>query len=129
MLEFNKSTNIINYYEQSKAVAVVKEDMEVDYKMNTAKLAGIQAGTRRLEEKLQIQENIQDLYLQTAKQILSKIEKNDDLYAELTRTLLTHLDNDKNAFLNRVVQLLKLRDQWMISFFDKAPSFTSCEYH
>jgi ATP-dependent helicase/nuclease subunit A len=67
----------------------------------------------------EIQENIQDLYVQTAKQILSKIEKNDDLYAELTRTLLTHLDNDKNAFLKRVVQLLKLRDQWMISFFDK----------
>ena len=67
----------------------------------------------------EIQENIQDLYLQTAKQILSKVEKNDDLYAELTRTLLTHLDNDKNAFLKRVVQLLKLRDQWMISFFDK----------
>lgn len=59
LLEFNKSSNIINYYEQSKAVAVVKEDMEVDYKMNTAKLAGIQAGTKRLEEKLQIQENIQ----------------------------------------------------------------------
>jgi hypothetical protein len=29
LLEFNKSYNIINYYEQSKAVAVVKEeDME-----------------------------------------------------------------------------------------------------
>jgi ATP-dependent helicase/nuclease subunit A len=67
----------------------------------------------------EIQENIQDLYLQTAKQILSKIEKKDDLYAELTRTLLAHLDNDKNAFLMRIVQLLKLRDQWMISFFDK----------
>jgi len=67
----------------------------------------------------EIQENIQDLYLQAAKQILSKIEKKDDLYAELTRTLLAHLDNDKNAFLMRIVQLLKLRDQWMISFFDK----------
>lgn len=67
----------------------------------------------------EIQENIQDLYFQTAKQILSKIEKKDDLYAELTRTLLAHLDNDKNAFLMRIVQLLKLRDQWMISFFDK----------
>jgi ATP-dependent helicase/nuclease subunit A len=67
----------------------------------------------------EIQENIQDLYLQAAKQILSKIEKKDDLYAELTRVLLTHLDNDKNAFLMRIVQLLKLRDQWMISFFDK----------
>jgi ATP-dependent helicase/nuclease subunit A len=67
----------------------------------------------------EIQKNIQDLYLQTAKQILSKIERKDDLYAELTRTLLAHLDNDKSAFLMRIVQLLKLRDQWMISFFDK----------
>lgn len=67
----------------------------------------------------EIQENIQDLYLQAAKKILSKIEKKDDLYAEPTRALLRHLDNDKNSFLNRIIELLKLRDQWMISFFDK----------
>jgi succinoglycan biosynthesis transport protein ExoP len=59
LLEFNKSSNIINYYEQSKAIAVVKEELEVDYKMNVAKLVGIQAGTKRLEEKLQMQEAIQ----------------------------------------------------------------------
>ncbi len=59
LLEFNKSSNIINYYEQSKAVAVVKEELEVDYKMKVAELAGIQAGTKRLEDKLQLQEVIQ----------------------------------------------------------------------
>ena len=59
LLEFNKRTNIINYYEQSKAVAIVKEDMDVDFKKNTAELAGLQAGTKKLEEKLQIQEVIQ----------------------------------------------------------------------
>lgn len=59
LLEFNKSSNIINYYEQSKAVAVVKEDMEVDFKKKSAELAGIKAGTKRLEEKLQMQEVIQ----------------------------------------------------------------------
>ena len=59
LLEFNKSSNIINYYEQSKAVAVVKEDMLVNYKKITAELAGFQAGTKRLEEKLQMQEGIQ----------------------------------------------------------------------
>jgi succinoglycan biosynthesis transport protein ExoP len=59
LLEFNKSSNIINYYEQSKAVAVVKEELEVDYKMKKAELAGIQAGTKRLEDKLQLQEVIQ----------------------------------------------------------------------
>lgn len=59
LLEFNKSSNIINYYEQSKAVAVVKEDMDLDYNKKIADLAGIQASTKRLEEKLKIQEAIQ----------------------------------------------------------------------
>lgn len=59
LLEFNKASNIINYYEQSKAVAVVKEDMEVDYNNKMAQLAGNQASTKRLEEKLKIQEYIQ----------------------------------------------------------------------
>ena len=59
LLQFSKSSNIINYYEQSKAVAVVKEDMEVDFKKSTAELAGLQAGTKKLEEKLQMQEVIQ----------------------------------------------------------------------
>lgn len=59
LLEFNKSSNIINYYEQSKAVAVVKEELEVDFKAKTAELAGLQAGTKRLEDKLQMQEVIQ----------------------------------------------------------------------
>lgn len=59
LLDFNKSSNIINYYEQSKAVAVVKEEMQVNYKRITAELAGLKAGKRKLEEKLKIQEVIQ----------------------------------------------------------------------
>jgi uncharacterized protein involved in exopolysaccharide biosynthesis len=59
LLEFNKSSNIINYYEQSKAVAIVKEDMEVNFKNKTAELAGIEAATKSLEEKLEIQDIIQ----------------------------------------------------------------------
>ena len=59
LLEFNKSYNIINYYEQSKAVANVKEDMLVDYKNKKAQLAGAEAATKRIEEKLNIQEKIQ----------------------------------------------------------------------
>jgi uncharacterized protein involved in exopolysaccharide biosynthesis len=59
LLEFNKSSNIINYYEQSKAVAVVKEDLEVDFKAKKAELAGLQAGKKRLEDKLKLQEVIQ----------------------------------------------------------------------
>lgn len=59
LLGFNKANNIINYYEQSKAVAVVKEDMEVDYNNKKAQLAGTEAATRRLEEKLNIQQQVQ----------------------------------------------------------------------
>jgi uncharacterized protein involved in exopolysaccharide biosynthesis len=59
LLVFNKSNNIINYYEQSKAVAVVKEDMEVDYNNKKAQLAGIEAGIKRLEEKLEVQQHVQ----------------------------------------------------------------------
>jgi len=59
LLAFNKSNNIINYYEQSKAVAVVKEDMEVDYNNKKAQLAGTEASIKKLEEKLNIQQLVQ----------------------------------------------------------------------
>ncbi|MEH6680489.1 MAG: hypothetical protein V7724_08065 [Sediminicola sp.] len=59
LLKFNQNNNIINYYEQSKAVAIVKEDMEMAYKKGIAELAGSQASAQRLQEKLSVQEHIQ----------------------------------------------------------------------
>lgn len=59
LLSFNKSNKIINYYEQSKAVAVVKEEMEVDYNNKKAQLAGAEAAIIKLEEKLDIQQLVQ----------------------------------------------------------------------
>ena len=59
LLKFNQDNNIINYYEQSKAIAIVKEDMNVVYNDRKAKLAGSEASAKRLEEKLAIQEMIQ----------------------------------------------------------------------
>jgi uncharacterized protein involved in exopolysaccharide biosynthesis len=59
LLEFNKDNNIINYYEQSKAVAVVKEDLDVEYNNKKIKLAGVQAAINRLEEKLSNQKQVQ----------------------------------------------------------------------
>ena len=59
LLEFNKSNNIINYYEQSKAVAVVKEDIAVDYNNKKAQLSGLEASIRKLEEKLNLQQVVQ----------------------------------------------------------------------
>lgn len=60
LLKFNQDNNIINYYEQSKAIAIVKEDMNVVYNNGLAELEGSKASAKRLEEKLAIQELIQE---------------------------------------------------------------------
>ncbi len=59
LLQFNEQNNIINYYEQSKAVAVVKEDLDVEYNNMRIKLAGNLAAIQRIEEKLGVQKQIQ----------------------------------------------------------------------
>ncbi len=82
LLEFNKASNIINYYEQSKAVAVVKEDMDVDYNKKLADLAGIEASTLRLEDKLKIQEVIQ----QKTNNILEKKKQIGDINFKIALT-------------------------------------------
>ncbi len=60
LLKYNQENSIINYYEQSKAVAVVREDMEVAYKNKLAQLAGSRASKKKLEEKLKVQGYIQN---------------------------------------------------------------------
>ena len=59
LLKFNKENNIINYYEQSKAVAIVKEELDVDFNKKRADLASSKASTIKLEQKLRIQELVQ----------------------------------------------------------------------
>ena len=59
LLKFNEDHNIINYYEQSKAVAIIKEDLDVEYNNKRIKLAGIKAAINRIEEKLGSQRKIQ----------------------------------------------------------------------
>ena len=59
LLQFNKDNNIINYYEQSKAVANVKEDLDVEYNNKRINLAGLLASIKQLEEKLGSQKGIQ----------------------------------------------------------------------
>ena len=59
LLSFNKDNKIINYYEQSKAVAGAKEALDVDYNNMRIKLAGVEAEIKRLEEKLAYQQKIQ----------------------------------------------------------------------
>jgi uncharacterized protein involved in exopolysaccharide biosynthesis len=60
LLKFNQDNSIINYYEQSKAVANVKEDMDAEFNKKRAELAGSEASAKKLEQKLEIQELVQE---------------------------------------------------------------------
>ena len=72
----------------------------------------------RMGTNLNIQENAKNLYRETARIILSLTESETNPYGELVRNILRHIDNSKEDFIKRIVQLLEKRDQWMISFFD-----------
>jgi polysaccharide biosynthesis transport protein len=95
LLEFNKANNIINYYEQSKAVAVVKEDLDVEYNNKRIKLAGLQAAIKRLEEKMGIQEQIQ---LKSAKIMTAKNQLGDLNYR--IETAETYKNPENGDFKN-----------------------------
>jgi uncharacterized protein involved in exopolysaccharide biosynthesis len=107
LLVFNKSNNIINYYEQSKAVAVVKEDMEVDYNNKKAQLAGLEAAIKRLEEKLEIQQQVQ----LKNNNLLEKKKQLGDINFEIATTesesVTNELSNKKLAVLKKQSDNLK----------------------
>lgn len=72
----------------------------------------------RMGAGLNIQENAKSLYRETARIILNLTESETNPYGELVRNILRHIDNSKEDFIKRIIQLLEKRDQWMISFFD-----------
>ena len=59
LLEFNTGNQIINYYEQSKFIAEKKEDIEEFIQNERMKYAGAEEALKKLENKLQIQGQIQ----------------------------------------------------------------------
>ena len=75
---------------------------------------------------LEIEENSGDLYRETAHQILERVEE-DSSIGLAVRAILKRLDNSKSRFLDRIVQLINKRDQWMISFFENADEYRSRE--
>ncbi len=67
---------------------------------------------------LSILENASELYRETAQRVLALVESQEPI-GDAVRIILKHLDNQKSAFLKRIIQLLEKRDQWMIPFFQK----------
>jgi uncharacterized protein involved in exopolysaccharide biosynthesis len=106
LLKFNQDNNIINYYEQSKAVAIVKEDIEVEYNDKQAQLAGSEASARKLEEKLDVQELVQE----KSNQILENKKRLGELNYNIALLEATSTDssNTKNIeLLKKEVSSLK----------------------
>ncbi len=66
---------------------------------------------------LSIEEQAQELYREIAHALLEKTEENS-ADGEAVRTILKHVDANKNSFVDRVIQLLEKRDQWMTYFFE-----------
>lgn len=58
LLKFNMKNNIINYYEQSKAIAGQKEDLDLFYQNEQIRLAGSVASLRELELNLTARDSI-----------------------------------------------------------------------
>ena len=109
LLQFNKDNNIINYYEQSKAVAVVKEDLDVEYNNKRIKLAGIQAAIKRLEEKLGNQQQIQ---LKSAK-IIQKRDELGELNFKIAsaETMGFEAKKDNENLIKMKVEAERLKDE------------------
>ena len=61
LLDFNKKNNLVNFNEQSKSIAIEKEQLESEYNNKKASLAGHNAVIKRLEEKMGNQQIVQTI--------------------------------------------------------------------
>ncbi len=102
LLKFNTDNNIINYYEQSKAVAGVKEQLDLDLNSKKVHLAGVTAAIVRLEEKLGNQQLIQ---LKSSK----IIELRDQLGALSYR--IASIENKDSISAKEIATLSELKNQ------------------
>ena len=73
---------------------------------------------------LEVEENAGPIYRETAHRVLAQVEE-DSSSGRAVKAILQRLDNSKSRFLDRIVQLLDKRDQWMISFFENADEYRS----
>lgn len=119
LLEFNQLYDIINYNEQSKAVAHVKEDMEVDYYNNIAELAGVEASSEKLEEKLNIQHNIQ----LKSNQILEKRAELGETKFQIALLGSVHQSSQANSRLDSLNTRVKNLEYDIESGVDELYSF------
>lgn len=102
LLKFNEDNNIINYYEQSKAVANVKENLDNLLNEKRIKLAGTKAAITRIEEKLGNQQNLQ-------LNSVSILEKRNQLSQISSRIATIEVMGD--SLVSKNEELIKLKNE------------------
>ncbi len=102
LLQFNKKNNIINYYEQSKAIAAQKEKLEVAYQNEQIRLSGSGASLNEIETHLTARDS---LYL--------KSDEINQLKKELAEVTTKIISNEPTAdYDERTAQAIaKLRSR------------------
>jgi len=104
LLAFNEQNKIINYYEQSKFIAEKKEDLEVNIAEEKMKYAGAVESLKKVEEKLQVQGQIQNI-------TDGLINKRNSL-AEITEKItINELYNEQDTATKRKLAGLKHQAQ------------------
>jgi len=94
LLHFNKSNNIINYYEQSKAIAIQKEALDKYFQDQQIRLSGASASLRALETKMTARDSI---YLKS--DVISQREK--ELATVTQKIIVNQLAKEYNPKVKR----------------------------
>jgi uncharacterized protein involved in exopolysaccharide biosynthesis/LysM repeat protein len=99
LLHFNKSNNIINYYEQSKAIAIQKEALDKYFQDQQIRLSGASASLYALETKMTARDSI---YLKS-----DAIRQREKELAEVTQNIIVNqlAQNYNEKVKNKLVQL------------------------
>jgi uncharacterized protein involved in exopolysaccharide biosynthesis len=101
LLEFNKGNSIINYYEQSKFIAVKKEDIDEAIQEEKVKKAGAEQALIRLETQLDNQSRIQGI----SDDILVKRDRLIEITEKLT---INEIYNEPDTSSKNEIERLKL---------------------
>ncbi|HDO06305.1 MAG TPA: LysM peptidoglycan-binding domain-containing protein, partial [Bacteroidetes bacterium] len=104
LLHFNKSNNIINYYEQSKAIAIQKEALDKYFQDQQIRLSGASASLHALETKMTARDSI---YLKS--DVISQREK--ELATVTQKIIVNQLAKDYNPKVKRKLNELTNRQK------------------
>ncbi|MCD6112699.1 MAG: LysM peptidoglycan-binding domain-containing protein [Bacteroidales bacterium] len=101
LLKFNQDNNIINYYEQSKYIAVQKEDLDKYYQDEQIRLSSAAAALKKIESKLTVKDSI---YLKS-----DEISKNRDKLSAISEKIIINEISNNNDPLE-IQKLKKLQE-------------------